>query len=481
VSFAGTLREARESRALPWLLPAFISLSSGVAWILSGPAMLLAGLVGGGLILVALASFSWTLSLVLVGRTAMDLLWENNLYAGGLRISAASIFSLIIVLVVLATMLARRKAVRSSDGAWAVVLLILGSAVGTITAYARFGDEANMAARELVRLLVLLCWYLFLYQHSRETGDSRPFRRAVLLACALPLALGLWDVFTASGIEMAGVVRVSSTFVDPNAFGFYLVFLLMFCFAWIAGGGKKLALLITAIGLWLLVCTYSRGAWISLAIAVPIFWLKVSRRRFVVVVILALVIVTAYPVLSARLASVDYADIVKESRTEVTSNSYSFRVMIWKRLLELWTEHPMLGWGLETTPLINPILSELDGRGAAAHNDGVRYLVETGLVGTCFYLGFLWVLGRKAYRGMVLLQNDSLRHLALASVVIFVAFVVQSLTVAEPLHASIFTFHFLGLLAVVEGCADRLAGARNQDSVAAPPGAPADLSRGRHA
>jgi O-antigen ligase len=457
MSMAGSLREARESHALPWLLPLLFSLGSGILWLFTGPITLLAGLIGGGLMMVALASYSWTMALVLVGRTCLDLLWEKSVYLGGVRISAASVFSIVILCLLVVTLLARREALRSSEGTRAMGLLLLGSAVGTVTAYARFGEGANIASREIVRLLVLLCWYVFLYQESRKTGNARPFQRAVLMACVVPLALGIWNVIAGQGIETAGVVRISSTFVDPNAFGLYLVFLLMTCFAWLVAGGKKLAWVITGVSCVLLVCTYSRGAWISLAIAAPIFWLRVTRRRMLVAAILIALVVVAYPALSTRLASVDYADIMKESRSEVTSNSYSFRVLIWKHLLQLWTEHPILGWGLETTPLVNPILSELDGKGAAAHNDGVRYLVETGILGSLFYLGFLWVLGRKAFRGMVLLRGNPLQYHALAGVVIFVAFVVQSFTVAEPLHATIFSFHFFGMMAVLEGCADRLA------------------------
>lgn len=457
MSLAGTIRDARESRAFHWLFPFAISLVFGVVWVLAGPFVFLGGFLGGGLVLVALASFSWTLSLVLVGRTCLDLFWEQRIYVDNVRVSAAAIFGLAILSVLVVSLLARREAIRGSDGIRAMALLVLGSAVGTVTAYARFGGEANMASREIMRLLVLLCWYVFLYQYSRKTGDAGPFQRSVLMACVLPLVLGAWDVLTGTGIETGGVIRISSTFVDPNAFGFYLVFLIMFCFAWIASGGKTSAWLVMGMSLFLLIFTYSRGAWLSLAIALPIFWLRVSRRRLVVALMLLAVVIAAYPVLSARLSSVEYLDIVKESRTEVTSNSYSFRVLIWKRLLELWSEHPVLGWGLETTPLINPILSEWGGKGAAAHNDAVRYLVETGLVGSLCYLAFLWVLGRKTYRGMVLLQGSSLQYHALAAVTVYVAFLVQSFGVAEPLHQTIFSLHFFGMMAVLEGCADRRA------------------------
>jgi O-antigen ligase len=441
-------------KALPWALPLTISFGTGIAWMLVGPLWLVATLSSVVLLTLALSSYTWALSLVLVGRTCLDLFWEQNVLIEGVRISPASIFSLITLFLLVLTMLVAREKLAGSDGIRALGVLLLGSAVGTVVAYTHFGEDANMAFREMVRLLVLVCWYVYLYRHSRNTGQSKAFVRAVFIAAVVPLAFGIKDVITGSGITNAGITRISSSFVDPNAFGFYLVFLTIFCFGRIAQGGDYRPWLVLLVSLCLLVFTYSRSAWISIVIAAPLFWLRVSRRRVIVVVILLALITTAYPIVRERLLSVDYADIVRESQSEVTSNSYTFRVLIWKRLLELWTEHPWLGWGLESTPLINPILSERDGRGAAAHNDAVRYLVETGIAGFLPYLIFLWLLGRRAYERFKSLKGEPMEFDALAALAIYVAFIVQSLTVAEPLHQSIFIFHFLGMMAVIEGLCD---------------------------
>src|SRR2546426_9911494 len=102
----------------------------------------------------------------------------------------------------------------------------------------------------------------------------------------------------------------------------------MFCCAKVAQGGRWASWILLFLALFFLYHTYSRGAWITMMIAAPLFWLRVARRRLLVALGLALVFLAVYPLMSERLSSIDYTDILVESSTGVTSNSYSFRVLI---------------------------------------------------------------------------------------------------------------------------------------------------------
>jgi len=438
----------------PWALPVLVPLLLGFLWLTVGPAWTLAGVLVGALILASLASHAWTLCLVLVGRTSLDLFYDQTLYVGAVKISAASVFSIVILALLLLVVFASKAPFPSAEGFRGFLLLMAGSAAGTIVAYIRFGESGNVALREMARLTVLFVWYVFLYQRARSTGEAAPFLRGVVLASLLPIGVGLWHVYAGIGVSTEGINRICSTFVDPNAFGFYLVFLIMFCSVRLVRGGGLRIWGLMGFSVFLLILTYSRGAWITMLISAPIFWFRMVRRRWVLVLGLLVVILAAYPVLSARLATVDYGDILVESQTGVTSNSYSFRMVIWEDLLRLWMDHPWIGWGLESTVIINPVRAMSDGAGAAAHNDGVRYLVESGLIGFSLYGAFLVMLGRALLRRSRELHGHALSHYARAALAIYAGFVLQSFTVSEPVHETIFMFHFLGLAAVLEGCAD---------------------------
>jgi O-antigen ligase len=225
----------------------------------------------------------------------------------------------------------------------------------------------------------------------------------------------------------------------------------MFAFARISTRNDWIGRLVLCLALPSLVLTYSRGAWIALMVAAPLYWVYVSKHRLKVGVFFVVVTLTAYPILAPRLAAVDYGDVIVEAQTGMTSNSFSFRVMIWKELVKLWSQNPVLGWGLATTPTINPIRVVQDNRGFAAHNDAVRHLVETGLIGLLCYLNFLRVLGMNLFRMSRQFAGTYLGSYALAAFAIYVAIVVESFTVGDALLESSFMFHFLGLAAVLEG------------------------------
>src|SRR2546425_11964956 len=116
MNFTSSVRQLREANSLAWILPVTGSLAVGMAWTVLGPLWVLATLLGAILMGTALSSYTWTLGIVLVGRTALDLFWEKNVILEGIRISPASIFILIILGVLLVTLMGSRTSLHHSDG-----------------------------------------------------------------------------------------------------------------------------------------------------------------------------------------------------------------------------------------------------------------------------------------------------------------------------------------------------------------------------
>ena len=445
------LGEVRVRFNAPILATVILAALVGVVYLAIGPLWAIAVLLGATFIGLSLQSYSWLITFVLVVRTYLDAYTDEYFYVGAVRISAAAVFSLVMTSLIIWSFIASRSLVPTSDGIKALALLILGSLIAVFTAYGRLGAEGNVALREIVRLLMLLVWYIFLYDRARKSKNADPFLRAVIFASAIPLVMGFVDLITGTKFDAEGATRISSTFVNPNSYGTYLVFLIMFAFARISDRNDWVGKLVLCLALPSLVLTYSRGAWIALMVAAPLYWVYVSKHRVKVSAAFVFVLLIAYPILAPRLSAVDYGDVITEAQTGMTSNSFSFRVMIWKELIKLWSQNPVLGWGLATTPTINPIRVVQDNRGFAAHNDAVRHLVETGLIGLLCYLNFLRVLGINLFRLSKRFVGTPLGSYALAAFATYVAIVVESFTVGDPLLESSFMFHFLGLAAILEG------------------------------
>ncbi len=99
--------------------------------------------------------------------------------------------------------------------------------------------------------------------------------------------------------------------------------------------------------------------------------------------------------------------ISRESSTNVeaaergaASSSLAWRLDKWKILLREWESAPLVGEGLGTTITAPPIPGN-SYAGEPPHNEYVRYLVETGVVGlTLLLLGLALLIRRIAGDGM---------------------------------------------------------------------------------
>ena len=76
-----------------------------------------------------------------------------------------------------------------------------------------------------------------------------------------------------------------------------------------------------------------------------------------------------------RIAELDDTGIYV-ARAGEQSNSLNWRLSNWERLLDLWRQRPIQGWGFgATTDILQPL-------GKQPHSEPVRFLVELGLVGS---------------------------------------------------------------------------------------------------
>ena len=112
----------------------------------------------------------------------------------------------------------------------------------------------------------------------------------------------------------------------------------------------------------------------------------------------------------------------------------------WSLFVKEWKNKPILGYGLDTTgDLISPLKNE-------AHNDYLRFLVETGLIGLALYLIFLYILGFELWKLYIRARSDiDFSYLALVTFSIYVAWIVGSFA-DNYITATVFQYYFWGLI-----------------------------------
>lgn len=182
--------------------------------------------------------------------------------------------------------------------------------------------------------------------------------------------------------------RVYATLENPNVLGEYLglsIPLLAGSF-WASGKFRHKSLLAAVLGI-LTVClilTFSRGAWVGLAVSAFIFALLKEPRLLVLFIILAVLAPMFLPsVVTNRIASI--------GSLEDSSNAY--RITIWIAALRMIKDYWLSGVGLGLTAF-SRVYREYMIAGASAihaHNLYLEICLELGIVGL---FALLWMVFR---------------------------------------------------------------------------------------
>jgi O-antigen ligase len=138
-------------------------------------------------------------------------------------------------------------------------------------------------------------------------------------------------------------------------------------------------------------------------------------------------------------ASPSLHEVVK---SEISTNSFTWRMVNWKVLLEQWQKSPVLGYGLNTAEIVNPW------HGVSPHNDYLRFLVECGIVGFLMTGGFFIVTWKRLARIIATETNPKKHYLAFLMQTVFVSWMVGA-AVDNYITTTTFQFYFWALLAAV--------------------------------
>lgn len=268
------------------------------------------------------------------------------------------------------------------------VLMALQAAVMVVAALFSIARETTLLV-SLRSLFLLLAAYSLsvLFPCTLETltwlcfglGLAGTFMGITALAGAACSHLGL-DLL-AFAIDkpsyMYGLPQVKSYFANPNAFGLFLVFCiagLIILFTLFRDRVERKGLVVVlfyivlAIQLSALTLTFSRAAFVALALFVSCFaWLNNRRPSVAPLLLLGAV------VLFSRQA------FESTNMSEMLIALFSGRLKLWAEGFRLFTQYPLLGTGLGGWFAIT-------GNRLSLHNTYLHLAVELGLAGLTLYI-----------------------------------------------------------------------------------------------
>ncbi len=365
----------------------------GVAASPSAPPALLSAVFGLlaalGFTFLLLRNMQAGLCLLLATRASLDLVATKRVGP----LNSAAILALAIVVAGILYLVMIRQIPRVDSPIFPFLAFLGVCAVGLLETpdfSGGAGDWLRFASLPVVYLLV-----------AHFASDDRAFRNlalAIALSAVLPLLMGLWQFVTAQGflIKHGEFLRVKGTFLHPNPFSIYLVFV---CPVIIAVGvslrrWRAFAMALTGVTGFCLIVTFTRTAWIGLGVALLVMgWLRYKSILFLLPVALAGVLFL-FPSVSERFSDLSS----QESPVGTATNSFDWRLEHWQEVLPALKESPIWGRGLD-------FYQGATADGKQAHNDFVRLLVETGVLGVAL---FAWWLGRFTLRALQEAKRDNI-------------------------------------------------------------------------
>jgi len=261
------------------------------------------------------------------------------------------------------------------------------------------------------------------------------------------------DIFGGRTIEPG--TRATAGFKTANALGAYLTCAIPVVLAGIFRknvnfSNRCLFALIFFFTVWLLVVTFSRGAWVTVFLGVVFFTVMylLIQRRFEFYLVLGILSILVF--LWAYFGFILMDDLYSRPLRHET---ISWRVHIWKDTFKMIQDSPWLGHGINTFMQIFEAYRTDRGNPAYAHNSYLQLAAETGLLGL---VSFLWIfvnlfrsfLARLANHEM---KNDNLVLLAMGLVSGIFAFLAHSFFDNHfySLQLSVYLWFMVGLLFVM--------------------------------
>lgn len=359
-----------------------------------GQVLPIAVAVGAGMGLLALSRFESYVLVLLAARASLDLvkLSGSAELAGPLgRINdPAGILGFQFVLMALLWLAAQHRAGRAEPAS----ILVSGLSVFVAACVLSLAGSQSPVA-SLVEISRLLAAVMMLVVLERLMAGPRFMRRAlvaVYLSALFPIA------FTAMGVLMGSprsedkgsFVRLLGTFNQSNTFGRYLMYLLVFGVAMWPHLDKplrsKLTVILAGCAVFLPL-TYTRSAIVGAVLGLVVVGLLQNRRLLGVLAVVAVIGLGLVPRLDAR-----FTDLTGGSDGQA-GNTLNWRFEYWADVLPLAGQNPVWGIGVGET-------QRLTEQGKQPHNDFLRALVETGIIGFSAYLFVLAAMVRVAYRAL---------------------------------------------------------------------------------
>lgn len=258
-------------------------------------------------------------------------------------------------------------------------------------------EHPIISLEEILKILGIFILYIIAYNWAKNAQLTKNIKYAILVSSSVPILVSFWQLFTQSGLNY-GLLnnRVFGTFVHPNILGFFLVIIIALLLSeYLISKNKKILYLFIPV-LIPFIFTYTRGAWLGLAVLLCVLGAMIYRKQLIIalaVIILLFLSLQAAQFIAVNQFDYDLKDIPLYARLMTRGeedDSIAWRLKVWNEMSPLIWQAPLTGHGLGMYPYLRSNQTIDIYEATEAHNDYLRLAIEVGLLGTAAYV-LLWM------------------------------------------------------------------------------------------
>jgi O-antigen ligase len=344
-----------------------------------------------------------------------DLSASNSRQSGSLNMSAA--IAVVFILVAAVMLFSHRR------GVLPTVLATLWLCVWTAIALHTSGASTE-TLREGLREVSVLALAVIVY-NARGAVTVPIATRLVQFVGLVPACIALYQLATHTGFDVGRYLRSNGTFAHPDSAAmFFAIATLASLWLYLDNRRRRFDIVLATLFAAALVVTVSIDGLITLVAMLAAFGALRSgslRTKLGPCVIAGVVVLVffATPLGAERISRESSTSLSAAERGEA-STSLDWRLHKWKILIPEWEASPIFGQGLGTTTTTEPVPGN-PYSGKPPHNEYIRYLVETGVIGLAILLLALTLLIRDLIRRRAIpgtLETGTLNAATLAIVIV---------------------------------------------------------------
>lgn len=392
------------------------------------------------LITVFLHNPKWGIFLILFIRPLIDKFSDNfSLSVENINLNTSAILGTLVIILLLIFILKNASLLKKVPLKKSWIFFLLITAASMI-----FSINLSSSFYEAIRIISIFLVFVSVFIITEKENDYRNILYAIICSAVIPFLFATYQLATGTGLGgTTGIEsRLFGTFSHPNPFASFVFLVLavsIFFFLKEKTKRQKWILGIFIIwGIFLLIQTYSRGAWFAFAI----FLMIIAALRYPKVLLLILI---SFFVLF--MASDTIQDRIEDIYNPPADSSVRWRFAQWERMYGLFLKEPLTGYGIGTETIVHQREFGPNAGNQYTHNDFLRVSLETGIVGLFSYSLLVFTTLFKLISLYGKEKNPWIRDFGLFVLALFVAILTFSLT-NNTLRETVTQWTLWGLVAI---------------------------------